>query len=97
MVCPRGVAQLVEQRSPKPQVVGSSPAAPASDKARGDYDGDRTDTDRGRDHRPPEPARDPERVHLELHMAVYPDNPGFVDVVSAAIDKEVVVRVDARG
>jgi hypothetical protein len=30
-------------------------------------------------------------------MAVYPDNPGFVDVVSAAIDKEVVVRVDARG
>jgi hypothetical protein len=24
----RGVAQLVEQRSPKPQVAGSSPAAP---------------------------------------------------------------------
>ena len=26
---PRGVAQLVEQRSPKPRVVGSSPATPA--------------------------------------------------------------------
>jgi hypothetical protein len=26
----RCVAQLVEQRSPKPQVVGSSPAAPAN-------------------------------------------------------------------
>ena len=26
----RGVAQLEEQRSPKPQVAGSSPAAPAS-------------------------------------------------------------------
>jgi hypothetical protein len=25
----RGVAQLVEQRSPKPPVVGSSPATPA--------------------------------------------------------------------
>ncbi len=25
----RGVAQLVEQRSPKPRVVGSSPATPA--------------------------------------------------------------------
>ena len=26
---PRGVAQLVEHRSPKPRVVGSSPSAPA--------------------------------------------------------------------
>jgi hypothetical protein len=26
----RGIAQLVERRSPKPQVVGSSPAAPAT-------------------------------------------------------------------
>ena len=29
MVSDRGVAQLVEQRSPKPRVVGSSPATPA--------------------------------------------------------------------
>ena len=28
-VSPRGVAQLVERRSPKPQVAGSSPVAPA--------------------------------------------------------------------
>ena len=28
----RGLAQLVEHRSPKPRVVGSSPSAPASNK-----------------------------------------------------------------
>ena len=27
----RGIAQLVEQRSPKPRAEGSSPSAPASD------------------------------------------------------------------
>lgn len=30
----RGVAQLVERRSPKPKVAGSSPAAPARYKGR---------------------------------------------------------------
>ena len=29
----RGIAQLVEQRSPKPRAEGSSPSAPAMDKA----------------------------------------------------------------
>ena len=28
----RGIAQLVEQRSPKPRAEGSSPSAPASEK-----------------------------------------------------------------
>ena len=31
-VAPRGVAQLVEHRSPKPAVAGSSPVAPAKDE-----------------------------------------------------------------
>lgn len=31
----RGVAQLVEQRSPKPQVAGSNPVAPASGRLAG--------------------------------------------------------------
>ena len=30
----RGIAQLVEQRSPKPRAEGSSPSAPASEKSR---------------------------------------------------------------
>ena len=31
----RGIAQLVERRSPKPKVVGSMPTAPAKEKSSG--------------------------------------------------------------
>src|SRR5271155_635855 len=45
----RGVAQLAEQRSPKPQVAGSSPVAPA-DMTSGD-DAGRDGPGRNRTHR----------------------------------------------
>ena len=34
----RGIAQLVEQRSPKPRAQGSSPCAPAKKKAKSNFD-----------------------------------------------------------
>ena len=52
MPAPRGVAQLVEHRSPKPRVVGSSPIAPASMRISRSAEG-RAATGRGPRRRPP--------------------------------------------